>query len=433
MPTTIHRLFLIIPMVFLVPNASATEPKLGLHDCIETAVKNQPALRAAQAGVDAGIDRETQARSPYFPQISASTGYSEQHQIGGAFGDTITKAYTTTLAANQLLYDFGKTGTSLDAAKWSTRSLEEDRNRVLQETILNVKQAYYALLQAKQLVEVAEKTIEQTDSHLRQAQAFFRAGSKPRFDVTRAEVDVNNAKLNEINARNSVRLRTIALNNAMGIDPARRTEIEDAPPAVAGEEMPSLEQAQADALKNRPEMLKAENDIEAARARVEAEESNYLPTISANGAYNWANGTAEMGPYKGDVQNSWSAGVQLTVPLFQGGLTRGRVSEARANLVSLEAQRVAAKQAILLEVNQAYADLESATARVGVMETALQKARENLDLAQGRYEAGVGPYIEVTDAQLVAVNAETDRLQAIYDFSLASARLLKAVGRGREY
>ena len=80
-------------------------------------------------------------------------------------------------------------------------------------------------------------------------------------------------------------------------------------------------------------------------------------------------------------------------------------------------------------MNQAYADIESATARIDVMETSLKKARENLELAQGRYEAGVGPYIEVTDAQVAAVNAETDHVQALYDYQLAVARLFKAMGR----
>jgi outer membrane protein TolC len=135
-----------------------------------------------------------------------------------------------------------------------------------------------------------------------------------------------------------------------------------------------------------------------------------------------------MGPFKGDIQNSWNAGVMLTVPLFQGGLTRGRVSEARANMIAIEVQRDATRQSILLEVNQSYTDMESAKVRIEVMESTLQKARENLEIAQGRYEAGVGPYLEVTDAQLSAVNAETDRIQALYDYYLAAARLFKAIG-----
>jgi outer membrane protein TolC len=240
--------------------------------------------------------------------------------------------------------------------------------------VLNVKQAFYALLQAAKLLTVAEQTLAQTEGHLRQAEAFFRAGSRPRFDVTRAEVDVNSAQLGLINARNSVRLRTIALANAMGVEPAGDIDIEDtlAQPVV----LPTLEQAQTDALKNRPDMLKAGSDIRSAEARVKSEKSNYLPTLSANGAYNWVNGTTEMGvlpgtniPLRGDIGNSWSAGVTLTLPLYEGGLTKGRVSEARANQRVLEAQRDELKQSILFEVNQAYADLESASARIGVMDS----------------------------------------------------------------
>ncbi len=417
---------------FLSISPADAVTKLTLRECVDTALKNQPAIRAAQWHVKAGSGRETQAASPYFPQVSASTGYSEDHSLGGAFGESSTKSYTTTLSVNQLLYDFGKTGNALDAARWGTRSSQQDLERIVQEAVLNVKQAYFALLQAKQLVLVEQKTIEQSESHLKQAQAFFRAGSKPRFDVTRAEVDVNTARLGLINANNSVRVRTIALNNAMGIDPGTATDIDDAFPPAA--EIPTLEKAQTDSLKNRPELMKTEADIEAAKARVRTEEANYFPTLSANGAYNWATGTQDLGqfngiPLQGDVLNSWNAGVMLSVPLFQGGLTRGRVSEARADLIALEIQRDAAKQSILLDVNQAYADMDGAKLRIDVMESSLQKARENLELAQGRYEAGIGPYIEVTDAQLSAVQAETDHIQAQYDYQLSVARLLKAMGR----
>ena len=424
-------LAVLLPPISSFDDGHAAE-QLSLKECIETALKNQPTIRAARENVRAGQGRETQAASPYLPQLTASTGYSESHApLGGAFGDSTTKSYTTSLSLSQTLYDFGKTGNAYDAAKLGTLSLEQDAERISQEVVLNVKQSYYALLAAKKLVEVARKTIEQTESHLKQAEAFFRTGSKPRYDVTRAEVEVNNANLGLINAKNGVRIRTIALNNAMGIDPGKATEIVEALPAVPV--LPTLEQAQLDALQSRPDMKQMEADIAAARARLSSEQANYLPTLSASAAYNWANGSTEMGPFlgtmfKGDVQNSWNAGIMLTLPLFQGGLTKGRVAEARANVLALEAQRDRVKQSILLEVNQASADLESAAARVDVMEKTLQKARENLDIAQGRYKAGVGPYIEVTDAQLSSVNSETDRIQALYDYHLAIARLLKAMG-----
>jgi outer membrane protein TolC len=119
----------------------------------------------------------------------------------------------------------------------------------------------------------------------------------------------------------------------------------------------------------------------------------------------------------------------LSMPLYEGGVTGGKVSEAQANLHAAEAQRQTLRLSILLEINQAYVDIDSGTARITVTDISLKKAKENLDLAQGRYEAGVGPYIEVTDSQVASVNAETDRVQALYDYYLATARLYKAIGR----
>ena len=399
--------------------------KMTLRACIDKALVNHPTVRSSAGSLDAARSKVMQSSSPYYPQINASAGYSESHSTG-AFGDSVTKGNTATLSLNQLLYDFGRTGGSRDAAQAGLRSAEFDRDRSLQEIVLDVKQAYYGLLLADKLLLVAQKTLEQAESHLRQAEAFFRSGSKPRFDVTRAEVDVNNAQLGLLNAKNSRRLSIISLNTAIGVDPASPIEIED----IAGvpEPMPSLDTAQLEALRTRPEMQKASSDLELSHARVRSEQAGYFPTITANGSHSWSNGTAEMGMFKGELGDSWNAGVTLNLPLFEGGVTRGRVSEARASVLTAEAQRDSLKQVILLEVNRAYADYENAVARIEVMGSSVRKAREYLDIAQGRYQAGVGPFIEVTDAQVAAVKAETDEVQARYDLLLAIAKLRKAMG-----
>jgi TolC family type I secretion outer membrane protein len=428
-------------IIALILSVAASGPlhaatRLTLRDCLDKALANQPAIRSARESVNAGQGRVTQARSPYLPQVQASTGYTESHSLGGALGESSTKSYATTLSVNQVIYDFGKTGSNLDAARFGARSAETEVDRVVQEVVLNVKQAYYSLLQADKLLKVSQQTLVQTESHLRKAEAFFRAGSKPRFDVTRAEVDVNNARLGLINARNNVRLRTIALYNAMGTAPGGDIETEDtlSPPAA----IPSLDEVQEEALRNRPELLKIETDIRTTEARVRSAQSGYLPTLSANGAYNWAHGTSETsfppgvlgsGEFSSHVGDSWNAGVMLSMPLFEGGMTSGRVAEARANRYALEAQRDTLKQSILIEVSQAHADLESAAARIAVMDSSLKSARESLELAVGRYQAGVGPSIEVTDATVAAAKAETDHIEALYDYQLAVARLAKAMGR----
>ncbi|OGW19605.1 MAG: hypothetical protein A2072_06460 [Nitrospirae bacterium GWC1_57_7] len=424
------RFAIVIGLVWLlhVPALAGAGDKLTLRDCIDAAVRNHPSIRAAEGAMNAAQGRVGQARSRYFPQLQAATGYSESHSTN-ALGENTTKSATTSLSLSQSVYDFGRTGNALDAARSGMQAAEWDFERVRQNVVLNVKETYYALLQAERLVTVAEQTLQQANRHLAQAQAFFRAGAKPRFDVTRAEVEVNNARLGVINAKNSVRVRMISLNNSMGAPPRAPVAIEDVLSVPAA--VPGLEEAQAEALARRPEMLKARADVDAARAQVGAERSGYLPFITASGAYNWNSGTSEAGAFfpKADIGNSWNAGITLTLPLFEGGLTRARVSEARANLLAFDAQQDLLRQSVLLDVNQAYAEIENATARIEVMDATLKKARENLDIAQGRYEAGVGAYIEVTDAQLASINAETDQVQALHDYQLAVARLRRAMGR----
>jgi outer membrane protein len=146
--------FFAMLFLFLLDPAWAAD-RLTLHECIDKALANHPLIRSVQETLNAGRGRATQATSPYLPQVQANTGYSENHTGGGAFGDTITKSYTTSLTVNQMLYDFGKTGYSRDAALLGTRSEEMDIDRVMQDVVLNVKQAYYALLQARKLLTVA--------------------------------------------------------------------------------------------------------------------------------------------------------------------------------------------------------------------------------------------------------------------------------------
>ncbi len=423
MLTEAYRAVLI---AMFIAGGTAEAGSLGLDEAIATALQKHPSLTVARESVNASRAQVSQAASAYFPQIRASTGYSESHSLT-PLGDSVTHGYTTTLSANQLLYDFGRTGNTLDAARGAERTVVQEHQRTIQEVSMNVRQAYFGALKALGLRSVAEKNLETAKAHLAQAEAFYRAGSRPRFDVTRTEVEVNSAQLGLLNAANGVRVSRLTLGNAVGVQLADDLEIEDVPLALV--EPPDLTTAQRDALQKRPEMLKTAAEIEAAEARLNAEQALYLPNISAAGSYSWANGTATMGLYRSNLDASWNAGVTLNVSLFEGGVTRGRVAEARAGLKASEARREVLAQSIILEVNQAHADLENAEARLNVMESSLQKAKENREIAQGRYQAGVGPYIEVTDARLSELNAEIDFVQARYDYQLSVARLEKAMGR----
>jgi outer membrane protein TolC len=159
----------------------------------------------------------------------------------------------------------------------------------------------------------------------------------------------------------------------------------------------------------------------AAEASIEMSKKDYYPTLSGNAAYGRV---GERFP----LEDIWNVGMTVTFPLFSGFSTGYQVEEAIANLNLLKANEEALRQGILLEVQQAYLNLQEASERIFTAEMTVRQAEENLELANGRYAAGVGNPIEVTDAEVSLINSKTTYIQALYDYRIAQASIEKAAG-----
>lgn len=169
-------------------------------------------------------------------------------------------------------------------------------------------------------------------------------------------------------------------------------------------------------------------DLRSATARREAAErafdlarTGYYPVLNGNAAYGWS---GEEFP----LDKEWTIGAGLSIPLFNGFQTRGQIDEARANLVSVRADEELVKQTVRFDIAQAYANLSNARQRLALTEVSLSQAMENRGLAEGRYAAGVGSALEVTDAVVSEVTAKTEAIGAQYDYQIALAGLAKAMG-----
>ena len=294
-----------------------------------------------------------------------------------------------------------------------------DLRNIKERVVLNVKQAYYGLLQAKQNREVAVETVKQFEQHLQQAKGFYEAGTKPKFDVTKAEVDLSNAKLNLIKAENALRISKVVLDNAMGMPNAPEYTIEDA--LLYQKYNITLKDAIDKAYENRPDLKSVITKKAAAESSIDLAKKGYYPTLAGNAGYDWS---GEKLP----LQDGWNVGVTITIPIFSGYLTDHQVKEARAKLSVLKAQEESFRQGVLLEVQQAYLNLREAEERISTAQLIVKQAQENLELANGRYAAGLGNPVEVTDSQIVYSNAKTSHIQALSDYNVAIANLEKAMG-----
>lgn len=436
-----HAVLFVSLLFFLVCSARAQEPSaettLTLQEAIGIALTHHPTLRMGQATVEAAQRRVQQEVAGYLPRGAYTYTYSRQQRpltaavggvevSGGLRTRTSSQTFnfnSTSVGMSQLLFDFGRTLAAIRSAQASVEASTADLETIRQTVIFNTKQAYYTVLSAQRLLQVAEETVQQNRKHLEEAQARFEVGLVPQFDVTQARVQVSNAELNLVTARNNVAVARETLRTAMGLPSPFTFTLADTleRSAVVFADEALLAQAYA----NRPELRSLRAQQRAAAERVSALRKQYLPSVSGNAQYNW---TGREYP----LQEGWLWGVTLTVPLFDSILTTAQVGEAQANLRNLEAQHENLRQQVTLEVRQSILNLREAEERIRVSEQVLLEARENLDLAAGRYSAGVGNIIEVTDAQVSLTSARANNIQALYTYKTVVAELEKAIGRPLE-
>jgi len=426
---------LILFLIFITPFEGGAEDVikkgelLYLERCIEIALKMQPTIAAAVNTVNVNESRVGQAKSNYYPQINWTSSYDRINSASGSSSGITSGSlgrtneafdrYSTGFTLSQTLYDFGKTPTQVKIQNLTLDSSRSDLRNTTEQIILAVKQAYYGVVQAKYNMIVAEDTVKQTKQHLEQAKGFFEVGTRPKFDVTKAEVDLSNAKLNLIRNENAFRISIVNLNNIMGIP--------DAPEYTLDENMSfakyeiTLEDALAKAYKNRPDLQSIIAQRQAAESSIDLAKTGYYPVLAGNAGYSWS---GEQFP----LEHGWNAGAALSIPLFSGFLTKYQVEEARANVNVLKANEESLKQTIFLEIQEAYLTLRAAEEAIPTAKLGVEQAQENLDIANGRYTAGVGNPIEVTDAEVGLTNARTYHIQAFYADKVAQASLEKAMG-----
>lgn len=393
--------------------------QLTLERCVDISLRQSPAIRAASGVVTASEGRIGQARSAWYPQLSASAGYSKYSLVTDPTDATLDQ-YTASATLTQTLFDFGRTWNSVTVQQKGAATAHEDLRETTARIVLNVKQAYYGLLRAEKNRDVLKETVGLFEQHLAQARGFFEAGVKSKFDVTKAEVDLSNARLNLIRAENALRIARVTLNNAMGLSDPPAYEIVDALSFRKSDI--TFDQAREQAFLNRPDLRATTAKRQAAEASLDLARKGYYPTLTGSATYTRTEADFPPEP------DGWSAGVTLTVPLFTGFLTNSQVKEAKGNLYAARANEEALWHDILLNVQQAFLNLQEAEERVSVAELLVKQAEENYAIAKGRYEAGVGSPIEETDALVALSNAKVNFIAALADYKVADAVLRKAMG-----
>lgn len=396
---------------------------LTIQKCVEIGIKHHPSIAASRSVVQANTERIGQAESGLYPQVDLSGGYSRVDPSAAAPGSPGSSKsfnqYSASLNLHQLLYDSGKTSTVANIEKVNRDATVSDLANVQEQIIFKIKQAYFNLLRAKKNLDVAIDTVKKFEKHLEQAKGFFDVGTKPRFDVTKAEVDLSNAKLGLISAQNSLRNARVVLNNAMGVPEAPPYGVED---NLSFDKFDiTQEQAVATAYDKRYDLKALIKRRRVAEQAVDLARKESAPRVTGNASISTAGDDFPL-------DDGWSLGVSVTVPVFNGYLTGHKEAEAKANLETSMAKEQELKQAIVLEIQQSMLNLVESQERISTAELTVRQATENHEIATGRYTAGVGSPIEVTDAEVSLSSAKISHISALYDYKVARLSLERAMG-----
>lgn len=387
---------------------------LTLDDCLATAMKNNPDITAARESLNAERTTINQAAAPGRPQLSANSSYRRS-----GTGDDHEGSYSTGVSVNQSISDWGRRETRIKRARLSTEAAEADYEETVDLVVQRVYNAYYALNRAVRDVDIAQTRYDNYEKRLDWARSYYEVGTKAKIEVTKAESDLASSKLTLVRAQSNEELCRAELANAMGVPLMDISGVED----MLGYEdwSISLDDAVAGAMKDRPELVARRLRVESAAENVTLQMKGLSPSLSASAGYSFGN-------HSYFDHDQWNAGLTLSVPLTDGGLTKSMVEQARAQLRQAEAELVGLENSVTLEVRTAWEDLRQAKESLTSSQEAERAAKATLDLALGRYKAGVGDNLEISDAVDGYAVASANTVLALYDCKNARINLEKAMG-----
>jgi outer membrane protein TolC len=408
---------------------------LTLADALNLAEARNGLIAQARRDLEATAGVVLQTRAVVLPRVQATGGFRaledrrvEEAPGGIAYGQTET--WDAGVRLVQSVYEGGRLASAVRSARLQQALALDQFQTVLLDTLTAVRTAYYDTLLAREQIGVQEASVELLERELLDNERRFQAGTVPRFNVLRAEVELANARPRLSRARNAWRIAKTELARLLGFQVANDV-VENIPLELAGRLEPDdhevrLEDALNRALEHRSELAALRKAEQLRGEGVRQARAGHLPSIQGYGGYGGQRAT--LGDDFTDAVHGWEAGVQATWNLWDGRLTRGRVAEARALQDRAAEELTEFTRQVTVEVRTAYSTFLEAREVLEATRKVIEQAEEALRLARARADAGSGTQLDVLSAQTALTEARTTQNEAAHACLVARARLERAIG-----
>jgi outer membrane protein len=417
---SVMRPSLVLCIGLLAVAAVNAQESLSLDDALRLALQNNGLARAALAETDAADARLAAARANLYPSIDLSSSTTRTRiEGGGAIADTTQRQ--NGFGLEWLLLDNGQRELRIRQSSRTAEATRQGTRETLRRVLFQTARAYYEVLRRKELLQVADTAVRRAETLLEVAKAQAEVGAAPQKDVLQAEADLANARVQQIQARNALRLAETDLKRLIGWEAQKPLPALTAPDAPSSPDPAlSVEQLWQRARLQRPDLRDAELRLQISRLGLDAARLNSLLRLQIS-----ARGFRE---YEPNSRTQGSLSIVASYPLFDGGLTRASLREAEASLQSAQFRLQQAERDAYAEVESALLSIREAFERLEASKIAVAAAQRNFDAAQESLREGVGTIVEVLTAQLALITAETNLVQATYDAAVAELQLRVATG-----
>ncbi len=389
---------------------------LSLQQVLDLTMKNQTDIITARNNVTIAKGKSSEALAQYLPQLSI-----QNNAFVWGSGAVLNRSTTgTAFNVSQSVFDGGLREANNIKARYGIKQNSASLSRTVQSVTFTVTKAYYEALRSKHLAEVAEANVKYTEGLRQQIEEQAKLGAAAKVDVLPVEAQLANAKVSQLSAQNAVRTSSLQLQNTMGLSPTPGFDIQDVqePPEM---QMKPIQNYVSNALNARPDVLQTKAGNGAARASLRAARIGLYPrpVISAE--------------YQKEIQGGFTSSSGQMVGgivfnLFDGGANRAAFKEAQASAANAAQQEQQIVKDIQAQVDEAYLNLNSAKERLAASQVGETAAQANYDAQKDRYNQGLATPLDMLNAEVQLITAQSNTVQARYDYYIAIAQMDYSVG-----
>jgi outer membrane protein len=407
--------------------------ELSLKEAVQIALERSASLHAAGEGIKGADYLRKSALADFLPTFRTEYGFTYLNTAPYFTGEGGVRAtvgtrdnYSWTTGLDQPLFKGGAIYWSYRLAKLGVDLSKVFFELVKQDLVLQVKVAYFNILKAEKIREVALRSVEQLEAGVKFSKAFYDVGIIAKNSLLQTQVELAQARQDLTKAEVELDVAKASFNTLLRRDVRLEVKVEDIL-EYRPMEIP-FEECLENARKNRPELREAELNVKRAEKEVQLARSEYFPNLGLSFNYERVGDDLSVSGSDFEDKDAWNVNAYARWTFWQWGKKRQLVGEKKTKLIQAEDAIVEVEDGISLEVKGAYLRLREARDKIGVAEVAVEQAEENFRINAERFKEQVATTTEVLDAQTLLTQAQSNYFNALSDYNIARARLDRAMG-----